>query len=384
MRTLSQALLLAFCSALGNGVYAAEIVEVPGMGLAGSRTFTAIPGTVGASVSWTVDRITSNETDGGREETRANVFTARGLTATFNLSKVTGKQTIYRIKATDSAGSDVTEIQVFPANKLTSFTFASTDNPVIRTYAIVPATVSKASKILFSIHSDVRNANDFCLYWAAWAGNNDTIVLCPLFSSKNYPGDAGLNFGNVFADLAATRLNPESKWGFTLVEKIHRRARAGFALNDAYFDIWGHSAGAQFVSRFAYFKPDAKVRLIMPANAGWYMLPRIATAYPCGAKHAQLDFTAEDMMNYTLRQGIVFRGTRDTNPNEPTTGGCMDEQGKGRFARAGYFYAAIQRVNPDTTWKLVDVLNVDHDGQRMAKAAQNYLDERARQGAPLR
>src|SRR5262245_23417136 len=107
MRSLFPALAsLALSFAFSSSVSAADIAKTPSMGLAKSHTFTATPGTPGAAISWAVDRVTRNETNGGSEAITKNVYTASGPTATFNLTKVSGKQTIWRIRATDSAGSD--------------------------------------------------------------------------------------------------------------------------------------------------------------------------------------------------------------------------------------------------------------------------------------
>lgn len=377
MRSSRQAFIaLAFCTALAEGALAAEIVDTPRMGLVGPHSFKAIPATPGDTITWTVDRVTRSESNGGSESIRRNHYKATGLNATFDLKKVSGKQTIWRVRATDSAGSDVQEVQVFPPNKLSSFTFASTGNPIVRTYVVVPSSLREESKLLFVLHGASRNANDYCNYWRNWTADHGIVLLCPRFEESKWPGGRGYNRGNVFADDKDTKLNPENKWAYTVLEKIHGYARSGFGLDDERFDIWGHSAGGQFIERFLFFKPDAKLRLAMIANPGWYMLPSLTIAYPCGAKHAQLNFTQADLLEFSEREAVLFQGTADTDPNDPETGGCMDAQGKGRYARAGYFYSALKTFNPQTTWELVYIPNVDHDGERMAKEAQAWLDSR--------
>lgn len=369
------ALTLALVFAPAAGSFAADIVNGPTMGTAGRHTFTATPGTAGATITWAVDRITRAESNGGSEAIRKNVYTATGTTATFNLTKVDGKQTIWRIRATDTAGTDTQDRQVFIANRLSSFTFSSVDNPIVRTYLVVPSGLTEDSKMLFVMHGQSRNANDYCNYWRNWAIDRKILLVCPRFEDSKWPGGRGYNRGNVFADENNTRLNPESKWAFTVVEQIHVYARKGFKIDDPQFDIWGHSAGGQFVNRMLFHKPNAKVRLAMPANPGWYMVPSLTIAYPCGARHSLLGFTDAHMLAYTLQEAVLFSGTADTDPNDPETGGCMDAQGRGRYARSKYFYSAVKAVNPDTTWKHIDVPNVDHDGERMAEAAQDWLDD---------
>lgn len=385
MRTLPQTLAaLLACIAFTSPAFAAEITNTPSMGMTGKHTFNATPSSNGATIRWSVDRVTRSETDGSGESVKANVYSATGPTAVFNLDKVSGKQTIWRIRASDSGVTDTQEFQVFSGGRLSSFTFATLGNPLIRVYVAVPTKLTEDSKMLFVMHGAERAANDNCNYWLKWATSNNVLLLCPRFTETDWPGGAGYNRGRVFEDEESTQLNPESKWAFTVVELLQKYSRTGFGLKDAQFDMWGHSAGGQFVERFLLFKPNAKLRLAMPANPGWYMMPSMLTDYPCGAKSSLLGFTKTKLLDFSERKAVLFAGTKDTNPRGPDTGGCMDAQGEGRYARAGTFYAAVQILNPLTTWKKIDVLGVDHDPERMARAAQNWLDEQAQQaGQPV-
>jgi hypothetical protein len=375
MRGFIQAVVVSLYAFIAGAATAAQIADTPAMGPAGKQSFTATPGSPGAAINWTVDRVTRSENNGGGEAVKRNVYRATGPNVTFDLKKVSGKQTIWRIRATDSAGADTQEVQVFPANKLSSFTFTSTGNPVTRVYLVVPGSVDAQSKLLFVLHGQSRNANDYCNYWRNWTVDRGILLVCPRFADNHWPGGRGYNRGNVFANDADTRLNPEDKWSFTVLEKIHVHVRNKFSLDDPRYDIWGHSAGAQFIERFMLFKPQAKYRLAMMANAGWYMMPSLSIDYQCGARHPQLGFTQQALLDFSEKNAVVFRGTEDTDPNDPETGGCMDAQGKGRFARAGYFYNGVKALNPQTSWLLVNVPNVDHDGERMSEAAQDWLDD---------
>jgi poly(3-hydroxybutyrate) depolymerase len=375
MRVFSAAISFVSALVFVGSALAATIDDTPGMRTAGSRTFHATPGTPGATINWTVDRITRSESNGGGEAITRNVYTATGPSATFNLKKVSNKQTIWRIRATDSSGSDTQEVQVFPANKLSSFTYASTGNPVMRVYVVVPSGMNADRKLLFVLHGQSRNVEDYCNYWRNWTADRKVLLLCPYFSDSAWDGGRGYNRGNVFANDSNTRLNPESKWGYTVLEGIHKHARKGFAIDDEYFDIWGFSAGGQFIQRFLFHKPNAKVRLAMPASPGWYMMPTMTTDYACGLRHSQLGFTQADVARYTQLNAVLFIGTRDTDPNDPETGGCEDRQGRGRLARARYFIDGVRDADPETTWQYFEMSGIDHDGERGAQFAQDWLDD---------
>ena len=50
------------------------------------------------------------------------------------------------------------------------------------------------------------------------------------------------------------------------------------------YNMFGHSAGAQFVHRFIQFKPLSRVDKAVSANAGWYTLPDTTIDFPYGLK----------------------------------------------------------------------------------------------------
>jgi hypothetical protein len=55
-------------------------------------------------------------------------------------------------------------------------------------------------------------------------------------------------------------------------------------LDHAGYDMYGHSAGAQFVHRYLQFYDSPKVKKAVAANAGWYTFPNEAINYPYGIK----------------------------------------------------------------------------------------------------
>ena len=346
------------------------------MRLAGQYTFTATPSQAGGPIRWTIDREERSE-NGGKSKLARNVAATVGPTATFNLAKIAGKETVYIIRAGDNGFSDTHRVQVFPPDERASFIYKSTGNPDVRVYIVAPATLSANTHIVMVMHGRGRNADDYINSWVEWAGRNDYIILCPQFDNRNWPGTRGYNLGNIFTgEEGRGKLNPESKWSFTIVENIHQLMRDGFAIKDELFDLWGHSAGGQFVHRLMLFKPNAKVRFAMPANAGWYTAPDLNTDFPSGARHPLSFFTMKNLTDYTNKQMIIMRGALDIERAENLrTTPDADAQGLTRFERAGYMFAKGKAVNPRSNWQLIDVPNADHDQAKMALAAQQFLQK---------
>ncbi len=145
-------------------------------------------------------------------------------------------------------------------------------------------------------------------------------------------------------------------------------------MSDKLFDIWGHSTGGQFLHRFMLFKPNEKVRYVMPANSGWYTTHDLDRAYPYGVKHSLLSIAKRDLMLWTRKPVIIFRGTADTLRTENLSMTPeADAQGQNRYRRAGFMFRKIKEFNSLTNWRMIDVPDAGLDQRKMAPAAQDFL-----------
>jgi hypothetical protein len=333
-------------------------------GLAGQHVFTASD----PATRWEVHRLDDEDDDDSDSDDP--VATATGASATFELSANDDQPVTYEVRA----GERTQRITVLPAGVVTRFDRADANAPV-RTYAVVPATLSRATHLLLVMHGHGRNAEDYCESWVDWAAKSDYIVLCPEFDEDDWPGSAGYNLGNVFTgDNGTGQVNPEEKWAFTVAEQVPRRAATDFALDDRLFDMWGHSAGAQFVHRFVLFKPQSAVRYAIAANAGWYTAAAPATAFPYGLQNPVLHLGA----SYTREHLVIMRGGQDDVVDDQVrTDPGAEAQGHTRFERAGFAYAAAPATDPHTNWQLIDVPRADHDQIAMSAAAQRFLLDHA-------
>lgn len=332
------------------------------LGLPGAYTFTSPdPATV-----WELHRRGGDDDDGDEDEDRDEPrTTATGASVTFDLPVRDGEATSYQVRA---AGR-VQHVTVFPADTVTRLVGAAPHD--VRSYVVVPSTLSRATHVLLVLHGQQRNAEEYCGSWVDWAAQADYVVVCPEFGDDDWPGSAGYNLGNVFAGYDGRgAVNPEGEWAFTAVEQLHRHVDAGFGLDESLFDLWGHSAGAQFVHRFLLFKPQSPVRYAIAANAGWYTAPDPATDIPYGLRHPELDLGA----TVTREHLVLMRGQLDTERGDDVRSEPEAEaQGRTRYHRAGFVHAAARAADPSTNWQLIDVPGAEHDHKAMAAAAQRFL-----------
>ena len=346
----------------------------PTFRLAGRHTFTVASVRSTGVINWEVDREETPE-DGGAATLTRGIAKATGPSASFDLPKISGRETAYYIHARGPGFSDTQRVQVFTAGVRSSFMYKSRGNPDVRTYICLPPTLSPATKIIVVMAGQQRDADAYLDSWIEWASRNDYIAIAPQFDEAHWPGSRGYMLGNTFTgEDGAGRKNPEPRWSFTIVEGIHQSVRNCFRISDSKYDLFGHSAGAQFVHRFLLFKPRSAVRRALAANAGWYTVPDLNTPFSYGVKHPLLTLTMRDMIKWTERKMIILRGTADLNADHNLrVTPEANAQGKNRYERAAYMIEKARSVNPRTKWELVDVPGADHDQRKMAPKAQELL-----------
>lgn len=259
---------------------------------------------------------------------------------------------------------------------LTSFNFKSSENPDVKVFYSAPPNISSKTKVLFVMSGRQRDADKYLESWIDWGQKNDYLVLAPLFDSTNWVEPLGYNFGNIASGKETDNTpNPKSKWAFTLIEQMFDFAKKEFKLNAQKYDLFGHSAGGQFVHRFTLFMPTARIRTAIAANPGFYTLPDLNGVFPYGLKNSPHPITNKDLMNWTNRKLILMRGTADLLRTESLRQSPeADAQGQNRFERAAFMFNKVKSFNPKTTWQMFEVPNVAHDQKGMALAAQKVLE----------
>ncbi len=143
------------------------------------------------------------------------------------------------------------------------------------------------------------------------------------------------------------------------------------------YSIYGHSAGAQFVHRYLYFMPEARVDRAVAANAGWWTLPDLKVDFPYGLRGSSINESG--LKALLQRPLVVLLGTADTDPNHANLRRTPEAMAQGayRFARGQYFYAAGQRqakaLGVPLAWKLETATGVGHVDKDMAPYAVDIL-----------
>ncbi len=238
-----------------------------------------------------------------------------------------------------------------------------------------PGAATAESPILFVIHGVGRNAEEYLNDWVEFADQHDFILVVPEFSKSEFPGEESFNSGNLFDAAGAPR--PRAQWSYSMIEPLFDVIRQQQDSHRTEYMIYGHSAGAQFVQRFLYFVPDARISHVVAANAGWYMLPDLTTPFPYGLKGTVANEAA--LRTALARPLVVLLGESDTDPNHPSLRHTpeADAQGLYRLTRGQYFFArareAAAALQAPFNWILATAPGITHSNKGMAPFAVTYL-----------
>ncbi len=239
----------------------------------------------------------------------------------------------------------------------------------------LPSDTNPDTPVLFVMHGVKRDAERYRNEWLPHAQERGFILVTPEFSERNFPGSVGYNTGNTRD--AQDKPLPSEQWSFSFLEPIFDAVKAATGNRSERYSLYGHSAGAQFVHRFMYFVPDARVKQAVAANAGWWTLPDLKGDFPYGLHDSVIDEAGLKAM--LARPLVVLLGTEDTDPNHTNLRRTPEAmaQGAHRFARGQYFYDAGQRQAKDLgaplAWKLATAPGVGHVDRDMAPFAVDIL-----------
>lgn len=255
------------------------------------------------------------------------------------------------------------------------FEFTAWGGPALPVFYHAPAAITPATKIVFVMHGQGRNGDEYRDQWSALAARHGFLLLVPTFSDRNFPGFESYNYGNVIAPDGRRR--PREQWAFTAIERLFDHVKSTTGLTTPTYFIYGHSAGAQFVHRLFFFLPEARAARVITANAGAYMLPDFTIEHPYGLKGSGV--TEADLKAALQRPVLVLLGEADIDPNHrpmPRTPEA-NLQGLHRFSRGlNYFRMATEqtvRLGVPFGWKIATVPGVAHSNTLMAPPAAAHL-----------
>lgn len=251
--------------------------------------------------------------------------------------------------------------------------YKDSERKSIKVWTYKPENWNDKDKIVFVMHGGGRNAEDYLNAWVELADKNNLLIVAPEFENKfsKYTTN-DYQEGNLFTFFGTK--NPKSEWAYTVVENIFDHIKSVNSITNEYYDIFGHSAGGQFVHRMVMLMPESRIRTAISANSGFYSLPSEQLEYPYGIKNTDIDL--QKSFNKKL---IILLGELDNDPSLGTfrTTDLAMKQGAHRLERGTTFFNAVKKLknknNWILNWEIDTVENIGHNYKEMSKSSIEYI-----------
>lgn len=230
----------------------------------------------------------------------------------------------------------------------------------------------RTARVIFVMHGTNRNAADYRDAWIPLIAGKNVIVVAPEFDSEHFPGVNAYNLGGMWDE--ADRPNGPENWTFNLIERVFDDLVRRTGSDQTGYDMFGHSAGAQFTHRFVEFMPATRLHRAVAANAGWYtMLDDRRFPYGFGeAPGPRVDLSRLARADLT-----IMLGANDTESENLRQDSDANAQGATRLERGLTFYRVAHAVaadaGEDLRWTLTVIPGARHDYQEMSAAAAKVL-----------
>ena len=210
--------------------------------------------------------------------------------------------------------------------------------------------------VLACVHGITRNAHELAMHFMPAAERHGVMLVVPLFAKDRHRRYQRLGDERTVA--RADRVFGQ------ILDEVGLLSGA----STASVNLFGYSAGAQFVHRYAFVNPQ-RVRAYVAAAAGWYTFPDTQMDYPRGLRSTHLHMEEQALLRVPAS---VMVGEKDL-ARDAALNGQEDidrQQGSERFARGTNWIAAMRAAAAahglDTRIEFVPLPHADHSFHRCA------------------
>jgi len=215
--------------------------------------------------------------------------------------------------------------------------------------------------ILFVFHGIKRTAKKYRNRAMDIAKEACLTVFAPKFDKKRFPNWRYQRGGVIHKD----KVQKRSEWTGSFVRELIDWAKREVNTKNPKIYLFGHSAGAQFLSRIAAYTALLDVERIVIANPSTYVMPTTDEIAPYGFGNLFSEFEAHAQLK-----------TEDTGKKNLHDNKAAKRQGKNRLERGRNVFQQAQAFAHKKgwafNWKLVEVPNVGHSSKDMLNAKEFY------------
>ena len=261
------------------------------------------------------------------------------------------------------------------AAKLDKFTFTSWNKPDLDVFYHLPKTIDNDTKVLFVVHGNTRNADDYLNTWIRLTKHKKIAIFAPHFKRSSF-----ISFNTLQMSTSNGKIRTNTNLYLNnSIDTLFEYIKAKFKLNDKLYDIYGHSAGAQFVHRYLLMSDNPSVNKAVAANAGWYTFLNGAD-FPYGVKNPPISLTDSNVKKFLSTNLYILIGTNDIDVDSSINKSKgAQKQGINRLQRAKNFFtyteSIVEQNNLEFKWKYQAVPGAPHSNKVMSRAAVLILFE---------
>ena len=261
------------------------------------------------------------------------------------------------------------------AAKLDKFTFTSWNKPDLDVFYHLPKTIDNDTKVLFVVHGNTRNADDYLNSWIRLTKDKNIAIFAPHFKRSSF-----ISFNTLQMSTSSGKIRTDTDlYLHNSIDTLFKYIKTKFKLNDKLYDIYGHSAGAQFVHRYLLMSDNPSVNKAVAANAGWYTFLNGAD-FPYGVKNPPISLTDSNVKKFLSTNLYILIGTNDIDVDSSINKSKgAQKQGINRLQRAKNFFtyteSIVEQNNLEFKWKYQAVPGAPHSNKVMSKAAVLVLFE---------
>ncbi|MGO4386940.1 alpha/beta hydrolase [Microvirga sp. 2YAF29] len=220
--------------------------------------------------------------------------------------------------------------------------------------------------LLFVFHGLGRNASSYRNSARKLADKECMVVFAPLFDKERFPSWRYQRGGIVYDQ----KLLPREQWTTSLVVDLIAWARQTENMPNAPYYLFGHSAGAQFLSRVAAFQPLPDASRIVIANPSTYVLPSTKEPVPYGLGGMYDPVEGERRLKAYLELPLtIYLGEDDTGDEDLAQTSTAMRQGENRLERGELTFDSARSLAKakgwDFRWRLVTAPGVGHTARGM-------------------
>jgi len=258
------------------------------------------------------------------------------------------------------------------AAEIKQTTFAYWDKPDVEIFYITPEKINKDTKVIFVIHGNSRNAEDYLSAWIPHVINKNVIVAAPQFRKIDFR----YFFLLEMAESSGKVNSNNNEYINNSISLFFNYLKSKFSLSTETYRMFGHSAGAQFTHRYMLLSMDNRISNTVIANAGWYTFIT-DDEFPYGINNSPIKISNEQIKWFLSKKANLLIGSDDIGFQSVNTSKGANLQGLTRVDRAANYFDSLimsaENRGYALRWNYRVLDRVDHDYIKVTPYAAQIL-----------